>query len=111
MKIQTTRTQYIFRSCIIIDDSWQKPWNSSLLYYLKDIAVYEDFENSLSVPKMIKEIGEPRNYGLTDEEKEALERQAAAERIVKEVQEKAEQVLREAKEREERIARWEEWVS
>lgn len=80
------------------------------MYYLKDIAVYEDFENSLSVPKMIKEIGEPRNYGLTDEEKEALERQAAAERIVKEVQEKAEQVLREAKEREERIARWEEWV-
>ncbi|TRZ21235.1 hypothetical protein HGM15179_005865 [Zosterops borbonicus] len=75
-----------------------------------DIAVYEDFENSLSVPKMIKEIGEPRNYGLTDEEKEALERQAAAERIVKEVQEKAEQVLREAKEREERIARWEEWI-
>ncbi|XP_066177931.1 adenylate kinase 7 [Sylvia atricapilla] len=74
-----------------------------------DIAVYEDFENSLTVSKIIKDIGEPRNYGLTDEEKEALERQAAEERIAKEAQEKAEQEHREAKEREERMARWEEW--
>ncbi|XP_032919807.1 adenylate kinase 7 isoform X3 [Catharus ustulatus] len=74
-----------------------------------DIAVYEDSENSLTVPKIIKEIGEPRNYGLTDEEKEALERQAAEERLVKEAQEKAEQEHQEAKEREERMARWEEW--
>ncbi|NXR61579.1 KAD7 kinase, partial [Rhadina sibilatrix] len=74
-----------------------------------DIAVYEDSENSLTVSKMIKEIGEPRNYGLTDEEKEALERQAAEERIVKEAQEKVEREYKEAKEREERMARWEEW--
>ncbi|NWZ63152.1 KAD7 kinase, partial [Acrocephalus arundinaceus] len=74
-----------------------------------DIAVYEDSENKLTVSKIIKEIGEPRNYGLTDEEKEALERQAAEERIVKEAQEKAEQEHKEAKEREERMARWEEW--
>ncbi|XP_056348675.1 adenylate kinase 7 [Oenanthe melanoleuca] len=74
-----------------------------------DIAVYEDPENSLTVPKIIKEIGEPRNYGLTDEEKEALERQAAEDRLVKEAQEKAEQEYKEAKEREERMARWEEW--
>ncbi|NXC83958.1 KAD7 kinase, partial [Cercotrichas coryphoeus] len=74
-----------------------------------DIAVYEDSENSLTVPKIIKEIGEPRNYGLTEEEKEALERQAAEERLVKEAQEKAEQEYKEAKEREERMARWEEW--
>ncbi|NXD34417.1 KAD7 kinase, partial [Copsychus sechellarum] len=74
-----------------------------------DIAVYEDSENSLTVPKIIKEIGEPRNYGLTEEEKEALERQAAEERLVKEAQEKTEQEYKEAKEREERMARWEEW--
>ncbi|NWH84617.1 KAD7 kinase, partial [Aegithalos caudatus] len=74
-----------------------------------DVAVYEDSENGLTVSKMIKEIGEPRNYGLTDEEKEALERQAAEERIVREAQEKAEQEHKEAKEREERMARWEEW--
>ncbi|NXB78390.1 KAD7 kinase, partial [Donacobius atricapilla] len=74
-----------------------------------DIAVYEDSENRLTVSKIIKEIGEPRNYGLTDEEKKVLERQAAEERIVKEAQEKAEQECKEAKEREERAARWEEW--
>ncbi|NXK61776.1 KAD7 kinase, partial [Sylvietta virens] len=74
-----------------------------------DIAVYEDSENRLVLSKIIKEIGEPRNYGLTDEEKEALDRQAAEERIVKEAQEKAEQECKEAKEREERMARWEEW--
>ncbi|NXI03800.1 KAD7 kinase, partial [Pachycephala philippinensis] len=74
-----------------------------------DIAVYEDSENRLTVPKIIKEIGEPRNYGLTDEEKEILERQAAEERLVKEAQEKAEQERKEAEERAERMARWEEW--
>lgn len=91
-------------------DSWQKPWNSPLLYFLKDVAVYEDSENRLTVPKIIKEIGELRNYGLTDEEKEVLERQAAEERLVKEAQEKAEQERKEAEERAERMARWEEWV-
>ncbi|NWW12774.1 KAD7 kinase, partial [Oreocharis arfaki] len=74
-----------------------------------DVAVYEDSENRLTVPKIIKEIGEPRNYGLTDEEKEVLERQAAEERLVKEAQEKAEQERKEAEERAERMARWEEW--
>ncbi|XP_037995339.1 adenylate kinase 7 isoform X1 [Motacilla alba alba] len=74
-----------------------------------DIAVYEDSENRLTVSKIIKEIGEPRNYGLTDEEKEALERQAAEERLVKETQEKAEQERKEDKERKERKERWEEW--
>ncbi|NWS34832.1 KAD7 kinase, partial [Polioptila caerulea] len=74
-----------------------------------DIAVYEDSENIIAISKIIKEIGEPRNYGLTDEEKEALERQAAEERLVKEAQEKAEQEHKEAKEKEERMARWEEW--
>ncbi|NXY56532.1 KAD7 kinase, partial [Callaeas wilsoni] len=74
-----------------------------------DVAVYEDSENRLTVPKIIKEIGEPRNYGLTDEEKEALERQAAEECLVKEAQEKAEQERKEAEEKAERMARWEEW--
>ncbi|NWW39866.1 KAD7 kinase, partial [Panurus biarmicus] len=74
-----------------------------------DITIYEDSENRLTVSKIIKEIGEPRNYGLSDEEKKALERQAAEERMVKEAQEKAEQERKEAKEREERMARWAEW--
>ncbi|XP_071415497.1 adenylate kinase 7 isoform X4 [Pithys albifrons albifrons] len=74
-----------------------------------DVAVYEDPENRFIIQKIIKEIGEPRNYGLTDEEKEILERKAAEERLVKEAQEKAEQERKEAEERAERMARLEEW--
>uniref|UniRef100_A0A8C3N9R1 Uncharacterized protein n=1 Tax=Geospiza parvula TaxID=87175 RepID=A0A8C3N9R1_GEOPR len=74
------------------------------------IAVYEDFENRLAVSKIIKEVGEPRNYGLTDEEKEALQRQAAEEHLAKEAKEKVEQERKEDKEREERKERWEEWT-
>ncbi|NWI92892.1 KAD7 kinase, partial [Pitta sordida] len=74
-----------------------------------DVTIYEDPENRFIVQKIIKEIGEPRNYGLTDEEKEILERKAAEERLVKEAQEKAEQERKEAEERAERMARLEEW--
>ncbi|XP_054684691.1 adenylate kinase 7 isoform X2 [Grus americana] len=74
-----------------------------------DVAKFEDPENRFIIKEIIKEIGEPRNYGLTDEEKENLERKAAEERLVKEAQEKAEQERREAEERDERMANWEEW--
>ncbi|XP_014812948.1 PREDICTED: adenylate kinase 7 [Calidris pugnax] len=74
-----------------------------------DVAKFEDPENRFIVKEIIKEIGEPRNYGLTDEEKEILERKAAEEHLVKEAQEKAEQERREAEERAERMAIWEEW--
>ncbi|XP_069713165.1 adenylate kinase 7 isoform X2 [Phaenicophaeus curvirostris] len=63
-----------------------------------DVAIFEDPENRMIVKKIIKEIGEPRNYRLTDEEKENSERRAAEERLVKEAQERAE-----------RKANWEEW--
>ncbi|NXP28272.1 KAD7 kinase, partial [Scytalopus superciliaris] len=74
-----------------------------------DVPIYEDPENRFIIQKIIKEIGEPRNYGLTDEEKEILERKAAEERLVKEAEEKAEQERKEAEERAERMARLEEW--
>ncbi|XP_074438505.1 adenylate kinase 7 isoform X2 [Larus michahellis] len=74
-----------------------------------DVAKFEDPENRFIVKEIIKEIGEPRNYGLTDEEKEILERKAAEECLVKEAQEKAEQERKEAEERAERMANWEEW--
>ncbi|KFQ75431.1 Adenylate kinase 7, partial [Phaethon lepturus] len=74
-----------------------------------DVAKFEDPENRFIVKEIIKEIGEPRNYGLTDEEKENLERKAAEERLVKEAQEKAERERKEAEERAERMANWEEW--
>lgn len=82
-----------------------------LLYCVKDVAKYEDSENRFVVKEIIKEIGEPRNYGLTDEEKESLERKAAEECLAREAKEKAERERREAEERAERIANWEEWVS
>ncbi|KFW09659.1 Adenylate kinase 7, partial [Eurypyga helias] len=74
-----------------------------------DVAKLEDPENRFIVKEIIKEIGEPQNYCLTDEEKENLERKAAEEWLVKEAQEKAEQERKEAEERAERIAKWEEW--
>ncbi|NWU50256.1 KAD7 kinase, partial [Dromas ardeola] len=74
-----------------------------------DVAKFEDPENRFIVKEIIKAIGEPRNYGLTDEEKENLERKAAEECLVKEAQEKAEQERKEAEERAERMANWEEW--
>ncbi|NXL64539.1 KAD7 kinase, partial [Chordeiles acutipennis] len=74
-----------------------------------DIANFEDPENRLIVKVITKEIGEPRNYGLTDEEKKNLERKAAEEQLVKEAQEKAERERKEAEERAERMANWEEW--
>ncbi|XP_065611752.1 adenylate kinase 7 [Cyrtonyx montezumae] len=74
-----------------------------------DVAKYEDSENRFIVKQIIKEIGEPRNYGLTDEEKESLERKAAEECLAREAEEKAERERREAEERAERIANWEKW--
>ncbi|KFQ39472.1 Adenylate kinase 7, partial [Mesitornis unicolor] len=75
-----------------------------------DVAKVEDPENRFIVKEIVKEVGEPRNYGLTDEEKENLDRQAAEESLIKEAQEKAERELREAEEKAERMANWEEWT-
>ncbi|XP_074854819.1 adenylate kinase 7 isoform X2 [Carettochelys insculpta] len=74
-----------------------------------DVAKFEDSENRFIVKEIIKETGEPRNYGLTDEEKEELERKAAEARLAKEAEEKAEQERKEAEERAEKLANWEEW--
>ncbi|XP_009867309.1 PREDICTED: adenylate kinase 7, partial [Apaloderma vittatum] len=74
-----------------------------------DVAKFGDPENRYIVKEIIKEIGEPRNYGLTDEEKEILERKAAEECLVKEAEEKAEQERKGAEERAQRMANWEEW--
>ncbi|XP_050566884.1 adenylate kinase 7 isoform X3 [Cygnus atratus] len=74
-----------------------------------DVAKFEDPENRFIVKEIVKEIGEPRNYGLTDEEKESLERKAAEERLAREAKEEAERERREAEERAERMANWEEW--
>ncbi|KGL77395.1 Adenylate kinase 7, partial [Tinamus guttatus] len=74
-----------------------------------DVVKLEDPENRLIIKEIIKEIGEPRNYGLTAEEKENLERKAAEERLAKEAKEAAEQERKEAEERAERKEKWVEW--
>lgn len=84
---------------------------SSSLLVFKDVGRLEDTQNRLAIKQLIKEIGEPRNYGLTDEEKAEEERRAAEERLAKEAMEEAERQRKEAAETAEKIARWEEWVS
>ncbi|KAM5339532.1 adenylate kinase 7 [Glossophaga mutica] len=74
-----------------------------------DVEKLEDAENRLAIKRLIKEIGEPRNYGLTDEEKAEEERRIAEEVLAKEAAVKAAHERKEAKERAEKIARWEEW--
>ncbi|XP_040598468.1 adenylate kinase 7 isoform X2 [Mesocricetus auratus] len=74
-----------------------------------DVGKLEDAQNRLAIKQLIKEIGEPRNYGLTDEEKAEMEKKAAEERLAKEAAETAEREHKEAVEMAERIARWEEW--
>ncbi|XP_037687842.1 adenylate kinase 7 isoform X1 [Choloepus didactylus] len=74
-----------------------------------DVGRLEDAQNRLAIKQLIKEIGEPRNYGLTDEEKAEEERRAAEERLAREAAREAEQEHSEAMETAARIARWEEW--
>nr|XP_014999949.2 adenylate kinase 7 isoform X3 [Macaca mulatta] len=74
-----------------------------------DVGKLEDAQNRLAIKQLIKEIGEPRNYGLTDEEKAEEERKAAEERLAREAAEEAEREYQEAVEMAEKIARWEEW--
>ncbi|XP_047652322.1 adenylate kinase 7 isoform X1 [Phacochoerus africanus] len=74
-----------------------------------DVGRLEDAQNRLAIKRLIKEIGEPRNYGLTDEEKAEEERKAAEEQLAREALEEAEREQQEAVETAERTARWEEW--
>ncbi|KAM9645076.1 adenylate kinase 7 isoform 4-T4 [Trichechus inunguis] len=74
-----------------------------------DVGKLEDAQNRLAIKQLIKEIGEPRNYGLTDEEKAEEERRAAEGRLAREAAEEAEREHNEAVEMAEKIARWEEW--
>ncbi|XP_068847314.1 adenylate kinase 7 isoform X3 [Capricornis sumatraensis] len=74
-----------------------------------DVGRLEDAQNRLAIKQLIKEVGEPRNYGLTDEEKAEEERKAAEERLAREALEEAEREHKEAVETAEKVARWEEW--
>ena len=64
-------------------------WVSFFLLIIKDVGRLEDAQNRLAIKQLIKEVGEPRNYGLTDEEKAEEERKAAEERLAREALEEA----------------------
>ncbi|XP_005390456.1 PREDICTED: adenylate kinase 7 [Chinchilla lanigera] len=74
-----------------------------------DVGKLEDAQNRLAIKQLIREIGEPRNYGLTDEEKAELEQKAAEVRLANEAAEEAAREQKEAAETAEKMARWEEW--
>lgn len=78
---------------------------------MKDVSKFEGLENRVIAKEIIKAIGEPRNYGLTDEELEEFERKQAEERLAREAKEKADLEQKEAEERAQKLANWEEWVS
>ncbi|NWI08782.1 KAD7 kinase, partial [Crypturellus soui] len=99
-----------FRDCNTEDESVLNYFDELEIHpQIIDVVKLEDPENRLIIKEIIKEIGEPRNYGLTDEEKENLERKAAEERLAKEAKEAAEQERKEAEERAERKEKWLEW--
>ncbi|XP_039212140.1 adenylate kinase 7 isoform X4 [Crotalus tigris] len=74
-----------------------------------DVSKFEGLENRVITKEIIKNIGEPRNYGMTEEEKEEFERKLAEERLAREAKEKADLEKQELEERAQKIANWEEW--
>ncbi|NXD10164.1 KAD7 kinase, partial [Nothocercus nigrocapillus] len=101
---------HFFRECNTEDETVLNYFDELEIHpQIIDVVKLEDPENRLIIKEIIKEIGEPRNYGLTDEEKETLERKAAEERLAKEAKEAAEQERKEAEERAERKEKWVEW--
>ncbi|KAJ7345156.1 hypothetical protein JRQ81_001106 [Phrynocephalus forsythii] len=74
-----------------------------------DVSRFEGLENRVIAKEIIKTIGEPRNYGLTEEEMEELEKRQAEERLAREAKEKADLEKKEAEERAQKLANWEEW--
>ena len=64
-----------------------------------------------TVEEIKKMMGEPRNYGLTKEEEEAIRRTEEEAKLKKEAEERAEKERQEAEEAAERKRRQDEWVS
>ena len=64
-----------------------------------------------TVEDIKKKMGDPRNYGLTKEEEEAIKREQEEAKLKKEQEERAEKERQEAEEAAERKRRQDEWVS
>ena len=75
-----------------------------------DVTQSNDEENGPIIELIKKLIGEPRNYGLSQEEKEELARKELAEREAREALERQEREERERVERETRKKNIEVWT-
>lgn len=111
MLLLWTLSPTLLKSVVLITDMSRIHVQIVSVLVFKDVGKLEDAQNRLAIKQLIKEIGKPRNYGLTDEEKAEEEKKAAEERLAKEAAQTAEFEHKEAMEMAEKIARWEEWVS
>lgn len=94
---------YIFLSvCLIL--------HAIFTFSTADAAKFDDPEYKALLTKVKGWMREPRNYGPTPEEKEAMERAAAEERLQKEAEERDERERRESEEAAIMRQRKEEWV-
>lgn len=85
--------------------------DETLWWAFTDVSKDTSKNNADTIEKIKKIIGEPRNYGPTDEELEEMKRAEEEARIKKETEEKAERERLELEEATQRRARQEEWVS
>ncbi|XP_040267592.1 adenylate kinase 7 [Bufo bufo] len=76
-----------------------------------DVSKDDDPQYRDVTKQITKEVGEPRNYGLTPEELAELELKQAEASLAREAERKAELERMESEEEAEKIARWEEWNS
>ncbi|XP_019630798.1 PREDICTED: adenylate kinase 7-like isoform X1 [Branchiostoma belcheri] len=93
--------------------------DETILNYFDELEIHPDHidvskdvsdDMRQTVDKIIKTMGEPRNYGPTPEELEEMERKATEERLKREAQEQEERERKEAEEAAERARRQEEWA-
>ncbi|KAM9294123.1 adenylate kinase 7 [Gastrophryne carolinensis] len=76
-----------------------------------DVSRDDDPRYRDALKRVTEAVGEPQNYGLTPEERAALELREAEESLARETRSKEEAQRREAEEEAERARRWEEWNS
>ncbi|KAJ7990876.1 hypothetical protein DPEC_G00291450 [Dallia pectoralis] len=74
-----------------------------------EITSSDDPQYLLVMERIIRSIGEPKNYGATSHEEIEEEMRSADRRLKEEAQERADTERRETEEAQERAARWQEW--
>ncbi|XP_077123479.1 adenylate kinase 7 isoform X2 [Ranitomeya variabilis] len=106
------RTLATFRDLNTEDETVLNYFDEAEIHPLHiDVSKDDDLEYRAIIKQITKEVGEPRNYGLTPEESAELEKKQAEESLTREAERMAELTRLEAEEEAEKFARWEEWNS